>query len=120
LKAGFKLEFMEGSCSIKKGKDGPVIGHIPASVNGLFKVEHVFAAVNTPITDEPMDILTLHQRLGHVSTDTIRSLIRASSITGLHIIDDFPPFICDLCKYAKTTWKPIHKERTTTVDVVPL
>src|SRR6267142_6433603 len=112
LKAGFKLEFMEGSCSIKKGKDGPIIGRIPASANGLFKVEHVFAAVDTPIPDEPVDILTLHQRLGHVSTDTICSLIHTGSITGLHVIDDFPPFICDLCKYAKMTWKPIHKERT--------
>src|SRR6266850_6556095 len=107
LKASFKLEFMEGSCSIKKGKDGPVIGRIPASANGLFKVEHVFAAVDTPIPDEPVDILMLHRRLGHVSTNTIRSLIRASSITGLHIIDDFPPFICDLCEYAKMTRKPI-------------
>jgi len=60
LKAGFKLKFMEGSCSIKKGKDGPVIGCILASANGLFKVEHVFAAVDTLIPDEPVDILMLH------------------------------------------------------------
>jgi len=54
----------------------------------------------------------LQQRLEHVSMDIIHSLIHTSSITGLHVINNFPPFICDSCKYAKTTWKPICKECT--------
>jgi len=40
-----------------------------------------------------------------------RSLIRAGAITGFQLINDFPPFTCDSCEYAKMTWKPIHKER---------
>jgi transposase InsO family protein len=44
--------------------------------------------------------------------DAIRALVRAGSITGVHLINDFPPFICNSCEYAKTTQKPICKERT--------
>jgi hypothetical protein len=46
------------------------------------------------------------------SDDAIRALMRADSITGLHVIEGFPPFICDSCEFAKTTCKPICKERT--------
>ena len=35
----------------------------------------------------------------------VRTPIRAGSITGVRVIDDFPPFICDSCEYATTTRK---------------
>jgi hypothetical protein len=40
---------------------------------------------------------------------SICTLIRAGSITGVNVIDDFPPFICDSCEYANTTRQTIRK-----------
>ena len=111
VKAGYTVQFAGNSCEIKGGQDDRVIGRIPVGANGLFRVEHTFAATDNPTSAEAVDILTLHRRLGHISVDAICALIRAGSITGVHVIDDFPPFICDSCEYAKTTRKQIHKER---------
>jgi len=64
------------------------------------------------ISAEPVSIFTLHRRLvGHISVDAIRNLLRTRAITGVHVIDEFPPFVCDSCEYAKTTRKTIQKER---------
>jgi len=111
LKAGYSVHFVNGSCEIKQGEEGRIIGCIPAGANGLFRVEHAFAVTNNATSVEPVSILTLHRRLGHISVDAIRNLLRTRAITGVQVIDDFPPFICDSCKYAKTTRKTIQKER---------
>jgi hypothetical protein len=90
-------------CKIKRDDDDETIGVIPVSNNGLFKVERCLMATATP--EESVDFLTLHRRLGHISPDSIRALIRTNAITGIHLIDDFPPFTCDSCEYAKMTRK---------------
>ena len=61
--------------------------------------------------EEPVDILTLHHRLGHLSADSICTLLHANAVTGVHVIDSFPPFVCDSCEHAKTTRNVIQKER---------
>ena len=76
-------------------------------MRGLYKVKHALMAAL-----EQVNIHTLHWRLGHVSFDTIRSLINTNAITGLHIIDEGKPFFCSSCEYAKATRKIIHSERT--------
>jgi len=110
-KAGFTVQFADDVCHIKKGDDGYSIGHIPASVNGLFKVEYTFGADDSATMAEPVDILMLHRRMGHISLDAICALICVGSVTGLQVINDFPPFICDSCEYAKMMHKHISKER---------
>ena len=112
VKASYTVQFAGNSCNIMKKDDGGTIGCIPVGANGLFKDDHAFAVSDNAFSAEPVNILTLHRRLGHISVDSIRALMRAGSITGLHVIDNFPPFICDSCEYAKTTHKPIHKEHT--------
>jgi Pol polyprotein len=111
MKAGCNVEFNKDKqvCWICKKKNSPIIGHIPVSMNNLFKVEHALLA-NTVKLAQSMDILMLHWRLEHISVDAIHALIHAGSISGLQLIDDFPPFICDSYEYAKTTCKLIHKE----------
>ena len=111
VKAGYTVQFAESSCDIKRGENGPIIGCISASANGLFKVDHAFTATDESALAKPIDILMLHRRLGHISVNAIRTLICAGSITGIQLIDNFPPFICDSCEYAKTTQKAIRKER---------
>ena len=105
VKAGCSVQFEDGSCKIKC--NGSTIGSIPASTNGLYKVEHSLVAASAP---EFIDILMLHHCLGHISVDAIRSLLRTNAVTGLHLLDDFPPFTCDSCEYAKMTRKAICKE----------
>ena len=108
VQAGYTVEFTNGCCNIKKKSDGRIIGSVPAGSNGLFKVNHVLSAT---VPDEPVDILTLHRKLGHISVNAIRGLIHSNAITGLHVIDNLPPFTCDSCEYAKTMRKAIKKER---------
>jgi len=106
VQAGYTIQFKGGSCNIKRG-NGSVISSIPAGANGLFKVEHLLMAT---VPSESVNILTLHWRLGHISANAIHALIRTNTVTGLHLIDDFPSFTCDSCEYAKTTRKAIRKE----------
>jgi hypothetical protein len=106
-RAGYTVSFEGDSCKIKN-KRGHIIGTIPASSNGLYKVDRAYVAA-VPI--EHISLLALHRRLGHVATSTIRALVRGGAIEGVQLIDDGSALVCDSCEYAKTTRKPIRKER---------
>jgi hypothetical protein len=70
------VTFENSSCKIKN-QSSKVIGVIPASLNGLYKVKHshhTTSASTSPV--EQVDIHTLHRCLGHISADAICSLIR--------------------------------------------
>ena len=108
--AGYSVSFENDSCNIRKDEDQRIVGQIPANGNGLYKVEH---AAMAGAALEQVNIHTLHRRLGHVSLDSIRRLVRTNAVAGLQIIDDHSPFFCDSCAHAKMTRKPIRKERTT-------
>jgi transposase InsO family protein len=107
--AGYSVSFEGQECKIKN-KKGKTIGRIPASTNGLYRVDHPITAA---AAQEQIDILTVHQRLGHISADSIRLLTRANAVTGLQPIDFSTPFSCDSCEHAKTTRKIIRKHTTT-------
>jgi hypothetical protein len=105
IKARCAIWFEGDSCYIKN-KSGKIIGKIPRSTNGLYKVKH---QVTTASTEEHVRIPMLHHRLGHISLDAICSLICHNIINGVKIIDDdFTS--CDSCNYAKTTHKPTKVE----------
>jgi hypothetical protein len=108
--AGHSVTFETKSCKIKN-LAGKLIRNIPASSNGLYKVEHSYFVANTTPA-ERVDIHTLHRHLGHISATAIRTLIHNHAIEGIQLIDDGSPIICDSCKYAKMTCKIILKERT--------
>jgi hypothetical protein len=111
VKAGYTVEFDQGCCNIKRKKDGQKIASIPAGASGLYKVDHTLSATFLAIIlEEPIDILMLHQRLGHISLDSIQSFVCANAVAGLQVIDDKPSFFCNLCEHAKKTRKPIKKE----------
>lgn len=108
--AGYDVNFNSKSRSCKIiNPAGTQVGSIPANEHGLFRVEHAYAADTAPV--ERIDILTLHQRLGHISANAIRALVRNHAIEGIELIDNGSPFICDSCEYAKLTRKVILKER---------
>jgi hypothetical protein len=109
MRAGYLIELDDPFLNIKRKPSLVVIGRIPVSSNYLFKVENSLSAATS---EEAEDLLTLHRRLGHVAPSTIRTLIRTNAITGVQLVDDPSiPFVCDSCEYAKTTRKPIRKER---------
>jgi hypothetical protein len=103
----------EGNNYKIKNKKGDTISNIPSSPNRLYKVECAYMAAEKR---EQVDILTLHRRLGHISPNSIRSLIRNGAVIGLQLNDSGPSFICPSCEYAKMTHKVIKKEHT--ADIV--
>jgi len=105
--AGNTVVFEGNTCKIKN-KSGMIIGDIPAGPNGLYKVDHTYIAMEEL---EQVDMLTIHRRLGHISPNSIRTLIRSGAVTGLQLDDTGPSFMCPSCEYAKTTRKIINKER---------
>jgi hypothetical protein len=107
VQVGYSAEFNQDKCVIRKC-DGSTIGNIPAGLNGLFKSNYSFAAI-TP--DKSVDIHALHRKLGHISLDAIRALVRSNAITGINLIDNSISSLCDSCEHAKMTRKAIRKER---------
>ena len=106
-KAGHKVLFDGNACKIKNSK-GTIIGEIPVGDNGLYKVEH--ASMADGAVTETVKLSKLHKRLGHISIDTIRSLIKHNVIQGIQLVDDLNEFACDSCEYGKATRKVIRKE----------
>jgi hypothetical protein len=82
--ARYLVTFKDRVCKIlKKGRT--VIGTIPQSMHGIYKVECVYAATIAP---ECASLHLLHWQL----------------------IDDYAPLICNSCEHMKSMHKPIRKE----------
>jgi hypothetical protein len=107
VKAGYAVTFKDNTCQIRNKSD-KVIGTIPASQNGLYKVNRVCAAA-TP--EERVDLATLHRRLAHIAPDAIRKMVKGGAIEGIELIDNGSTLICEACEQAKATRKQIRKER---------
>jgi hypothetical protein len=45
--------------------------------------------------------MTLHQRLAHISPDSIRKMVKSGVVAGVELIDDGSAFICEACEQAK-------------------
>jgi hypothetical protein len=109
IDAGYSVEFNTNTkmCYFRKA-DSTVIGNIPKGVNGLFKLDHAMAAVTE---DKPIEIQSLHRKLGHISFDAIRALFRANSIAGVRLVDHSLSSLCDSCEHTKMMRKLICKDR---------
>ena len=66
--AGYLVTFEDGVCKVAK-KGGKVIGTIPRSAHGMYKVERAYAAIVAP---ERVSLHSLHRRLVHIAPNTIR------------------------------------------------
>ena len=107
--AGCTVSFEKDTCTIRN-QCGATIGVIPPSSNGLYKVKCTYV---TAASAECINLLMLHQCLGHIAPSTIHMLMKSGAIEGIQLINDGSAIICNLCKYAKTMHKPIQKERDT-------
>ena len=109
LDGGYSVEFNTNTkmCYLRKA-NGTVIGTIPKGINGPFKLDHAMAAVTE---DKPIEIQSLHRKLGHISLDAIRALFRTNSIAGVRLVDHSLSSSCDSCEHVKMMRKAICKER---------
>jgi len=108
-KAGYSVTFEASTCKIKR-PNGTVIGTILASMNGLYKVEHAYAASIAP---EHITLAALHRRLVHIAPDTLCALVLRGAVEGIELINNRAPLICDSCEHGKSTRKVIQKEHQT-------
>src|SRR5260370_19606267 len=105
--AGYRVLFEGKPCKIKD-PEGKIVGKIPKSTNGLYRVDWPITVAAT--AQEHIDLITAHRRLGHISVESIRELIRSEAVIGLHLIDLNVQIDCDSCEYAKSTRKIIQKK----------
>ena len=66
-KASYVVTFKNNTCQIRNQSD-KIIGIIPVSQNGLYKVEWVYA---TATPDECVDLAMLYRHLAHIAPDAI-------------------------------------------------
>ena len=101
MKAGYVVTFKDNTCQIQNQSD-KIIGIIPVSQNGLYKVEQVYAAA-TP--DKCVDLAMLHCCLAHIAPDAIQKMVKTGAIEGIKLVDDRLTLICDVCEQAKAMHK---------------
>ena len=97
---GFITTFGGGKCIIQ-APDGHIIGEVPKSNAGLYRVEcgHNFANAVESITLDQ-----LHHRMGHVSPEITHQLVSKGFVTGVKLKDlSGQPTFCESCVYAKAT-----------------
>jgi hypothetical protein len=90
--------------------EGERIGRIPRTPGHLYKVTHALDSANTV---EPMSVMELHRRLGHISPEKAQKLVTSGAITGIELNTDTPlnDPECDICIFAHATRRPIPKAR---------
>jgi Pol polyprotein, beta-barrel domain/GAG-pre-integrase domain len=107
--AGFSVLLKDRKCIIRDAR-GTMLGQVPLS-DGLYKVEHkdTAAAANTACKRLTLD--KLHRRMGHISPQVARNLVRDGTITGLEVDMTSQPGFCTACVQAKLTRKPVPQKR---------
>jgi hypothetical protein len=106
VKAGCTVSFSIDKCTIKNNT-GCTIGIMPANTKGLYHVNHTEAAGKAI---KAVSLYTLHHCLGHISLNSIHSLICSGAVTGVTLSNNLAPSTCDSCEYVKNTCKVIAKE----------
>jgi hypothetical protein len=108
--AGFSSTFGDGKCVIK-GPDGEVVGEIPKTSRRVYKVEHDEDVAN--VVEERLTLDRFHRRMGHISSEVARKLVRDKFVTGVRL--EYTPsgkaVFCESCIYAKATRKVVPKVR---------
>ena len=109
--AGYAALFRDKRCQIfdaRKKKLGEILLN-----KGLYCLKYsrcIFAGLAK--ASDPLTMEEIHVRLGHIAPAAIRAMLKDGTITGLTLDEAHPTMgACDSCEYAKTTRKPIGKER---------
>ena len=107
--AGFTVVFGGGQCMLR-GEDGVEIGVVPRTSTRVYKVEREEAVASA--AEERLTLDKFHRRMGHISIDVARKLIKDNMITGVRLEYTLSKnFFCASCVYAKATRKSVPKLR---------
>ena len=87
---------------------GERIGRIPHMQGHLYKTVHALDLANVV---EPISVLELHCRLGHIAVLSARKLVESSTIVGVNLDPSSEGGDCDACIFARTTCLPVPKVR---------
>ena len=103
------MTFGGGSCTIRD-ENKELVGVIAKTASRVYKVEH------EEVANEAEERLTLgcfHRRMGHISLEAARKLIKDKMVTGVQLEYTLYgwPFFCASCVYTKATQKPVPKMR---------
>lgn len=105
--SGCAVVFRGHTCKIYN-KANKLIGEIPKE-NGLYgtrvNLEHAATTI------EQISVDDLHRRMGHISMQAARDLVEKNLVSGIKLKVNGISRPCDSCEYAKTTRKPIRRER---------
>ena len=105
-KARYTVLFNYKCCQICD-KNNRHVRNILVSITGLYKVEHVYAAVTKV---KHIDLTMLHRHLAHIAPDAIHKMINSGVLEGVELTDNGPMATCKMCEQAKAMHKQIWKE----------
>src|ERR1700678_2002459 len=107
--AGFTVKFGGGKC-VLIGEDDVEIEVVPRMSTRIYKVEHEEAVAS--VAEERLTLDQFHRRMGHVSLEVARKLLKEKMVTGIRLVySPTKDFFCASCVYAKATRKPAPKMR---------
>lgn len=87
---------------------GERIGRIPRTQGRLYKVVHAQDSANAV---EPVSVMELHRRLGHIAVTSARKLVESGAVIGVELDPSSQEADCDACIFARATRLPIPKVR---------
>ena len=91
-----------------KSPQGERIGRIPRTQGRLYKVIHTLDSANAV---EPVSVMELHRRLGHIAPMSARKIVERGAIVGVELDPDSQETNCDACIFTCATHLPIPKVR---------
>ncbi len=120
-KSGISSTFDSSKC-ILRDRNGAIVGSIPMSRGGLYRVTRPAADAATsaegaedpaePTKDPPIIISAeeLHRRLGHIAPEAVARLVREGFVDGVVLDPNTAiPEFCEVCVRAKKFRKPVAK-----------
>jgi Pol polyprotein/zinc knuckle protein len=85
---------------------GEKVGCITQTSGCLYKVVHALDSTNAV---EPVSVMELHRRLGHIAAASAQKLVESGAIVGVELDPSSLETDCDACIFACATHLPIPK-----------
>ena len=107
--AGYSALLKDRRCSISDPR-GLVLGQVPL-MEGLYK--HVYtpkAAETANLTWKVLSLDDLHQWMGHISPNAVKTLVKNGYVTRLTLDMSSEASFCEACTKAKPTRKTVPNE----------